>query len=165
MTHWFYWITNILGKYAACEETMGAAKCKHEREWRFQLNVVWLMWIKKSLICSLSTFLFWYKGLLCPETWEKPVRLFKSITASSLIHPSLPFENQVPCVQNETVELQTNLMNNPAELLFKLDYSDCEMYGGKLEFSLRRVLSKTLMYSASTGHSCGSEHRGQVCKC
>lgn len=51
--------------------------------------------------------------------------LFKSITASSLIHPYLPFENQVPCVQNETVELQTNLMNNPAELLFKLDYSDC----------------------------------------
>lgn len=51
--------------------------------------------------------------------------IFKSITASSLIYPYLPFENQVPCVQNETVELQTNLMNNPAEFLFKLDYSDC----------------------------------------
>ena len=53
------------------------------------------------------------------------MRSFKSITASSLIHPYLPSENQVPCVQNETVGLQTNLMNNPAELLFKLDSSDC----------------------------------------
>lgn len=46
--------------------------------------------------------------------------IFKSVTASLLIHPYLPFENQVPRVQKETVALQTNLMNNPAELLFKL---------------------------------------------
>lgn len=51
--------------------------------------------------------------------------LFKSITASLLILLYLPFETRVPCVQNETVELQTNLMNNPAEPLFKLDFSDC----------------------------------------
>lgn len=50
--------------------------------------------------------------------------IFKSITVFSLIHPYLPFENLIPCVQNETVELQTHLMNDPAELLFKLDFSD-----------------------------------------
>lgn len=44
-----------------------------------------------------------------------------SLTVSSLIHPHLPSENQVPHVQNEAVELQTNLMNNPIELLFKLN--------------------------------------------
>lgn len=61
----------------------------------------------------------------CVPKLVKPMCIFKSIRASSLIHPYLPFESQVPCVQNETVELQTNLMNNPAELLFKLDYCDC----------------------------------------
>lgn len=75
--------------------------------------------------------------------------IFKSITASSLVHPNLPFENQVPCVQNETVELQTNLMNNPAELQFKLDYSDCWMYGDKLEFNLKRVLGLRIIHTHS----------------
>lgn len=36
-------------------------------------------------------------------------------------------------MQNETVKLQTNLMNNPVELLLKLE-PDSQMYAGKLEF-------------------------------
>lgn len=38
---------------------------------------------------------------------------------------SPPFENQLPDGWEETVELQTNLMNNLPETLFKWELSDC----------------------------------------
>lgn len=65
-------------------------------------------------------------------------------------------------MRNETVELQTNLMNIPAELLFKLDYSNsCSwMYGGKLEFSLRRRVSEDMNHTYHTAIATG--HRGLV---
>lgn len=71
-----------------------------------------------------------------PGTWLTYICSFKSIPASSLIHPHLPSGNQLPCEQNETVKLQTNLMNNPVELLFKLD-SQSQMHVGESEFVLR----------------------------
>ena len=87
--------------------------------------------VEKGVIYSLNIFFLLVERTTVSWNFKKPMCIFKSITTSSLIQPYLPFENQVPCVQKETVELQTNLMNNPAEFLFKLD-SDCEMYGGKL---------------------------------
>lgn len=96
------------------------------------------------------------RGFFHRKTYETSITcIFKSITPSSLIHPYLPFENQVPCVQKGTVDLQTNLMNNPAELLFKLDSSDCQIYGGELEFRLKGVLWGEIGHSRNS--DCGPE--------